>query len=134
MVDAFFNHFLQCARFVIARNDDEQLCGIHHRTDTNRQRRFGHFVYIIIKKDRIPGILAAVGFFLIGVNILTGLIFSYLVIPQVGVGQAAGAFTVSRCISGLLAFFGSAAMIAALFMATRSKSGNDIDSDLEIES
>lgn len=77
--------------------------------------------YLISKKQKTPGILGLIGFFLLGLNMLIKVLVYGVFLRQIAMTPNINIVqTTMICVQGLLMFLGIAALIAALLMVAKN--------------
>lgn len=72
-------------------------------------------ILLITRKVKLPGILTVAGFALFGFNLVYGVVFNLVIVPQIFKTDVPYEviYPVNGCLQGLIAFLGIAALIAA---------------------
>ena len=74
-------------------------------------------ILLIIRKNKLPGILIAVGFGILGINIVYGVLSNFLwpVLFESDITSLTMVYPISNCAQGIMAFLGMASLLAAIF-------------------
>ncbi len=85
----------------------------------------GAGIFAILRKNRLGGILTAVGFALLGFNLVQNVVFYVVLIPRMSQGGSdiAGYMSASTCFGGALYALGLLALIAGFIVMAVRKPG-----------